>query len=107
MIGSSPTPMTPLATTDTPCVGTSRSNNNFCTRYTVTQTITSSEKETVCKVVLPAMTKVMVRQLATRDSFTSGELITSNMDDGIYNGVNTFDFKFETTEEKLRDAARS
>ncbi|CAN6565841.1 unnamed protein product [Malus baccata var. baccata] len=78
-----------------------------------TETVTSSVKDAFYKYVVPAMTKVKVRFVAAeascdvpfsynqRDTRTSGEIITSNIDDGVYNGVNTFDFKFESTEEKL------
>ncbi|KAB2595967.1 hypothetical protein D8674_031417 [Pyrus ussuriensis x Pyrus communis] len=78
-----------------------------------TETVTSSVKDALYKYVVPAMTMVKVRFVAAeascdvpfsytqRDTRTSGEIITSNIDDGVYNGVNTFDFKFESTEEKL------
>ncbi|KAH0980880.1 hypothetical protein GBA52_008057 [Prunus armeniaca] len=67
----------------------------------------------VYKVVLTAMAVVKVRLLATRASYdvpfsyteretlADGNIITNDMDDGVYYGTNTFNFKFETTEEKL------
>ncbi|KAL6289496.1 hypothetical protein ACE6H2_007006 [Prunus campanulata] len=74
--------------------------------------VTDSIKEAVCKVVVPAMTTVKVRLLATeawcdvpfysqRDTLTTGQTITSDKDDGVYTGVNTFDFNFDTRKEKL------
>ncbi|KAB2598024.1 hypothetical protein D8674_000944 [Pyrus ussuriensis x Pyrus communis] len=82
-------------------------------QFGVTETVTSSQKEVVYKVVLQAMTRVKVKYVAAeasfdvpfsytqRDTLMSGETITSNIDDGVYTGVNTFDFKFDNTEEKL------
>ncbi|XP_008245434.1 PREDICTED: uncharacterized protein LOC103343555 [Prunus mume] len=67
----------------------------------------------VYKVVLTAMAMVKVRLLATRASYdvpfsysehetlADGNIITNDMDDGVYCGTNTFNFKFETTGEKL------
>ncbi|CAL8119853.1 unnamed protein product [Prunus armeniaca] len=67
----------------------------------------------VYKVVLTAMAMVKVRLLATkasydvpfsytkRETLADGNIITNDMDDGVYCGTNTFNFKFETTEEKL------
>ncbi|CAB4299562.1 unnamed protein product [Prunus armeniaca] len=67
----------------------------------------------VYKVVLTAMAVVKVRLLATkasydvpfsyseRETLADGNIITNDMDDGVYCGTNTFNFKFETTEEKL------
>ncbi|ONI21903.1 hypothetical protein PRUPE_2G097800 [Prunus persica] len=67
----------------------------------------------VYKVVLPAMAMVKVRLLATkasydvpfsyteRETLADGKIITNDMDDGVYCGTNTFNFKFETTEKDL------
>ncbi|PQP96968.1 uncharacterized protein Pyn_18694 [Prunus yedoensis var. nudiflora] len=75
-------------------------------------TFTCSVNEVaVYKVVLTAMATVKVRLLATKASYdvpfsyterqtlADGTIITNDMDDGVYCGTNTFDFKFETTEE--------
>ncbi|PQQ00694.1 uncharacterized protein Pyn_40088 [Prunus yedoensis var. nudiflora] len=84
-------------------------------RKTGTATIfTCSVNEVaVYKVVLTAMAMVKVRLLATkasydvpfsytqRETLTGGQIITNDMDDGVYCGTNTFNFKLETTEEKL------
>uniref|UniRef100_A0A5B6Z2I7 Agglutinin domain-containing protein n=1 Tax=Davidia involucrata TaxID=16924 RepID=A0A5B6Z2I7_DAVIN len=77
---------------------TKESNTTLATTYTVT---------------VPPMTMVKVSLLATkgscdvpfsynqRDTLTNGQQITSTMDDGIYTGINCFNFKYETQEEKL------
>ncbi|KAM1069136.1 hypothetical protein ACFX15_001005 [Malus domestica] len=72
---------------------------------------TETLKEVVYKVVLQAMTRVKVKYVAAeasfnvpfsntqRDNLMSGEIISSNIDDGVYTGVNTFDFKCHSTEK--------
>ncbi|XP_008245435.1 PREDICTED: uncharacterized protein LOC103343556 [Prunus mume] len=84
-------------------------------RKTGTATIftCSVNEDAFYKVVLKAMAMVKVRLLATKASYdvpfsytqrvtlAGGKIITNDMDDGVYCGTNTFDFKFETTEEKL------
>ncbi|XP_068314876.1 uncharacterized protein [Pyrus communis] len=74
---------------------------------------TETLREVVYKVVLQAMTRVKVKYVAAEASFDvpfsdtqrdtpmSGEILSSNIDDGVYTGVNTFDFKCHSTEEKL------
>ncbi|KAK4275747.1 hypothetical protein QN277_018778 [Acacia crassicarpa] len=76
-------------------------------------TTTSTEVETVYKVTVPPMTMVTVSLLATtglcdvpfsytqRDTLTNGQQVTCNMDDGIYTGINSFNFKYETKQEDL------
>ncbi|KAA8544859.1 hypothetical protein F0562_019746 [Nyssa sinensis] len=71
--------------------------------------------ETVYKVTVPPMTVVKVSLLATkgscdvpfsysqRDTLMNGQEITSTMDDGVFTGVNYFNFKYETKQEKLCD----
>ncbi|XP_021817693.1 uncharacterized protein LOC110759863 [Prunus avium] len=84
-------------------------------RKTGTATIfTCSVNEVnVYKVVVTAMAMVKVKLLVTkasydvpfsytqRETLADGKRITNDMDDGVYCGTNTFNFKFETTEEKL------
>ncbi|XP_021817692.1 uncharacterized protein LOC110759862 [Prunus avium] len=84
-------------------------------RKTGTATIfTCSVNEVnVYKVVVTAMAMVKVKLLATkasydvpfsytqRETLADGIRITNDMDDGVYCGTNTFNFKFETTEEML------
>ena len=78
------------------------------------ETITStSVVETVYKVTVPPMSRVKVSLLATRgscdvpfsytqqDTLTNGKQITYNMDDGVYTGVNSYNFKYETQQEPL------
>ncbi|KAK4254442.1 hypothetical protein QN277_009826 [Acacia crassicarpa] len=86
----------------------------FSGAYQWGETKTSSTVvETVYKVTVPAMTMVTVSLLATvgscdvpfsytqHDTLTNGQPVTYNMDDGIYTGINSFNFKYETKQENL------
>ncbi|CAI9772399.1 unnamed protein product [Fraxinus pennsylvanica] len=79
---------------------------------TTTQTL-----ETTYKVIVPPRTGVRVCMLATKgscnvpfsytqhDTLTNGQKVTYHMDDGVYTGVNSYNFKYETKAETLcRDA---
>ncbi|KAI9078668.1 hypothetical protein K1719_039417 [Acacia pycnantha] len=78
-----------------------------------TNKTSSTILETVYKVIVPPMTKVTVSLLATmgscdvpfsytqRDTLTNGQQVTYNMDDDIYTGMNSFNFKYETKQETL------
>lgn len=69
--------------------------------------------ETVYKVTVPPNTKMTITLLATkgscdvpfsysqRDTLTNGMQVTRYLHDGIYTGINCFNFKYETKEEKL------
>ncbi|GFY94440.1 hypothetical protein Acr_09g0008860 [Actinidia rufa] len=69
--------------------------------------------ETVYKVTVPPMTMVRVSLLATkgscdvpfsytqRDTLINGRQTTHLMDDGVYTGMNCYNFKYETKQEKL------
>ncbi|KAI9112662.1 hypothetical protein K1719_016328 [Acacia pycnantha] len=75
--------------------------------------MSSDVLEPVYKVTVPPMTMVTVSLLTTRgscdvpfsytqrDTLTNGQQVTYNMDDGIYTGINSFNFKYETKQEKL------
>ena len=77
-----------------------------------TQTWTSTV-ETAYTAVVPPMTKVKVRLLATkgtcsvpfrytqRDILTDGEAVIESMEDGVYSGINCFNFRFETEHQPL------
>lgn len=77
-----------------------------------TESVTT-EMETVYNVTVPGMTRVIVKMIATqgscdvpfsytqRDTLTDGKIVVYNMDDGVYAGVNCFNIKYETKEEKL------
>ena len=77
-----------------------------------TESVTTT-MEAVCDVTVPAMTKVTVTMTATkascdvpfsytqRDILTNGKYVIYNLDDGVYKGVNAFNFKYQTKEEKL------
>ncbi|KAK4275745.1 hypothetical protein QN277_018776 [Acacia crassicarpa] len=89
-------------------------SNEFGGVYQWGETKTSSTVvETMCKVTVPPMTKVTMSLLATigscdvpfsytqRDTLINGQQVTYNMDDGIYTGINSFNLKLETKQEKL------
>ena len=73
----------------------------------------SKISEVVYKVTVPAMTQVKVSLLATKgscdvpfsyhqvDTLINGKIVDRTIDDGVYTGVNTYNFKYETKEEKL------
>ncbi|KAA8544868.1 hypothetical protein F0562_019737 [Nyssa sinensis] len=73
----------------------------------------STGVETVYTVTVPPMTMVKVSLLATkgscdvpfsysqRDTLISGQKITSTMDNGVYTGINCFNFKYETQQVNL------
>ncbi|KAJ9697187.1 hypothetical protein PVL29_009110 [Vitis rotundifolia] len=77
-----------------------------------TESVTTA-METVYNVTVPTMTKVTVSMIATqgscdvpfsysqRDTLTDGKNVVYNMDDGVYVGVNCFNVKYHTKEEKL------
>ncbi|RVW76460.1 hypothetical protein CK203_056871 [Vitis vinifera] len=77
-----------------------------------TESVTTA-METLYNVTVPAMTRVTVSMIATqgscdvpfsysqRDTLTDGKNVIYNMDDGVYNGVNCFNVKYQTKEEKL------
>ncbi|PQM36356.1 uncharacterized protein Pyn_38100 [Prunus yedoensis var. nudiflora] len=73
-----------------------------------------TEVETVCVVDVPAKSELKVRLLATtascdvpfsysrHDTRTNGQVhVTNDLDDGFYSGINAFNFKYNTKEEKL------
>ncbi|PQP96960.1 uncharacterized protein Pyn_18686 [Prunus yedoensis var. nudiflora] len=73
-----------------------------------------TEVETVCVVDVPAKSVLKVRLLATtascdvpfsysrHDTRTNGQVhVTNDLDDGFYSGINAFNFKYNTKEEKL------
>ncbi|PQP96967.1 uncharacterized protein Pyn_18693 [Prunus yedoensis var. nudiflora] len=69
--------------------------------------------ETLYKVVVPPMSKVKVSLMATRgscdvpfsytqqDTLTNGEQVTHTMDDGVYSGENSYNFKYVSKQESL------
>lgn len=73
-----------------------------------------TDVETVCMVAVPAVSVVKVRLLASkaacdvpfsysrRDTRINGEVhVTNDLDDGFYSGINAFNFKYDTQEEKM------
>ncbi|ONI21764.1 hypothetical protein PRUPE_2G087400 [Prunus persica] len=88
----------------------------FATEFQWGKTNTSeSELGTVHEVVVPPMSRVKVSLMATRgscdvpfsytqrDTLIDGTTVTQDMDDGVYTGVNSYNFKFETKQESLCD----
>ncbi|KAM7500030.1 hypothetical protein LguiA_024444 [Lonicera macranthoides] len=73
----------------------------------------STELETIYQVTVPPMSKVKVSLFATmsscdvpfsyrqRDVLVTGETVTYNLDDGVYHGVDSYNFRYESHEEKL------
>ncbi|KAF7142853.1 hypothetical protein RHSIM_Rhsim05G0011200 [Rhododendron simsii] len=74
---------------------------------------TENQVESDYMVPVPPMTKVTVSLLATqgscdvpfsytqRDTLMNGEQVIQNLDDGVYTGINCFNFYYDTKEEKL------
>ncbi|KAE9448825.1 hypothetical protein C3L33_19265, partial [Rhododendron williamsianum] len=74
---------------------------------------TENQVETEYTIKVPPMSKVMVSLLATmgscdvpfsytqRNTLMNGKQVICNLDDGIYTGINSFNFVYETEEEKL------
>jgi hypothetical protein len=85
-------------------------NGSYTWGATKSQTEQHSNEE---EVEVPAHTEVTVRVVATEgtceipfsymqeDILTSGEKVVTKMDDGIYRGVNSYDFKTELTDKKI------
>lgn len=73
----------------------------------------STELETIYAVTVPPMSTIRVSLFATmsscdvpfsytqRDVLVNGEPVTYNMDDGVYHGVESYNFRYESHEEKL------
>ncbi|XP_037431734.1 uncharacterized protein LOC119298435 [Triticum dicoccoides] len=74
---------------------------------------TTASKEASYQAVVPPMTKVTIRAAVTqasvdvpfsytqRDILTTGEVVTYKMDDGLFTGMNNYNFQFETTQEPI------
>ncbi|KAL5204913.1 hypothetical protein ABZP36_009784 [Zizania latifolia] len=73
----------------------------------------TTEQQIEYEVTVPPMTKVTVSLIASKgscdvpfsykqqDVLYDGRVVTYDMDDGIYTGINCYDFKYETKEEKI------
>ncbi|KAJ9697200.1 hypothetical protein PVL29_009122 [Vitis rotundifolia] len=69
--------------------------------------------ESLYTVTVPPMTRVTVSMIATqgscnvpfsysqRDTLTNGKIFIHNIDDGVFTGINCYNFKYKTEEEKL------
>ncbi|KAM3316487.1 hypothetical protein ACQJBY_034541 [Aegilops geniculata] len=74
---------------------------------------TTASQEASYQAVVPPMTKVTVRAAVTqgsvdvpfsytqRDILTTGEVVTYKMDDGLFTGMNNYNFQFEATQEPI------
>ncbi|KAG8090127.1 hypothetical protein GUJ93_ZPchr0011g28269 [Zizania palustris] len=89
-------------------------NNEFSADYKWGSTIEkSTEQEIVYEVTVPPKTRVTVSLIASqgscdvpfsykqKDVLYDGQTVTYDMDDGIYTGINCYDFKYETKEENI------
>ncbi|KAG8090129.1 hypothetical protein GUJ93_ZPchr0011g27508 [Zizania palustris] len=88
--------------------------NEFSGEYKWGSTLKETTKQQIeYEVTVPPKTKVTVSLIASKascdvpfsykqeDALYDGRVVTYDMDDGIYNGINCYDFKYETKEEKI------
>ncbi|KAI8553380.1 hypothetical protein RHMOL_Rhmol05G0011200 [Rhododendron molle] len=86
----------------------------FAGKYEWGETVsTENAVETEYTITVPPMSKVTVSLLATqgscdvpfsytqRDTLMDGKQVIYNLDDGVYTGINSFNFFYETKQEKL------
>ncbi|KAF7142676.1 hypothetical protein RHSIM_Rhsim05G0011500 [Rhododendron simsii] len=86
----------------------------FTGKYEWGETVsTENAVETEYTITVPPMSKVTVSLLATqgscdvpfsytqRDTLMDGKQVIYNLDDGVYTGINCFNFFYETKQEKL------
>ncbi|KAG5547073.1 hypothetical protein RHGRI_012938 [Rhododendron griersonianum] len=86
----------------------------FIGKYQWGKTVsTENTVETEYTITVPPMSKVTVSLLATqgscdvpfsysqRDTLMDGKQVIYNFDDGVYTGINSFNFFYETKQEKL------
>ncbi|KAG8090077.1 hypothetical protein GUJ93_ZPchr0011g27430 [Zizania palustris] len=89
-------------------------NTEFSGEYKWGSTLEkTTEQQTEYEVIVPPKTRVIVRLIASRgtcdvpfsykqqDVLYDGHVVTYDMNDGIYTGVNCYNFNYETTEEKI------
>lgn len=75
--------------------------------------VKTTTQEVNYEAVVPPMTKVTLRAAVTqgsvdvpfsytqRDVLVTGEVVTTRMDDGMFSGINNYNFNYETTEESI------
>ncbi|KAG8090123.1 hypothetical protein GUJ93_ZPchr0011g28206 [Zizania palustris] len=73
----------------------------------------TTEQQIEYELIVPPMSKVTVSLIASKascdvpfsykqeDVLYDGRVVTYDMDDGIYTGINCYDFKYETKEENI------
>ncbi|XP_058215691.1 uncharacterized protein LOC131326823 [Rhododendron vialii] len=89
-------------------------STEFTGNYEWGETVsTESAVETEYTITVPPMSKVTVSLLATqgscsvpfsytqRDTLMNGKQVIHDFDDGVYTGINSFNFFYETKQEKL------
>lgn len=89
-------------------------SNEFTGSYNWGSTIEkTTSQEVEYQVTVPPRTKVTVRLIASqgscdvpfsyeqRDILVDGQDLTQNLEDGIYTGINCYDFRYEVEEEKM------
>ncbi|CAL4896494.1 unnamed protein product [Urochloa decumbens] len=88
--------------------------HEFSASYTWGESVSEMEEQSVqYDLPVPAYTKVTLRMMGRQgscdvpfsyyqeDILTDGQKVVNKFDDGIYHGVNSYDFTSEVTEEKL------
>ncbi|KAG8090118.1 hypothetical protein GUJ93_ZPchr0011g28092 [Zizania palustris] len=88
--------------------------NEFSGEYKWSSSVEKTTEEQIeYEVTVPPMTKVTVSLIASKascdvpfsykqeDSLYDGRVVTYDMNDGIYSGVNCYDFKYDTKEENI------
>ncbi|KAF7135632.1 hypothetical protein RHSIM_Rhsim08G0035600 [Rhododendron simsii] len=108
--------VTTTITTGVPLIakGEIEISTEFSSEYQWGNTVTTeTEVESQYTITVPPMSKVTVSLLATqgtcdvpfsytqRDTLMSGEQVVYNKDDGVYTGINSFNFFYETIQENL------
>lgn len=108
--------VTTTITTGVPLIakGEIEISTEFTSEYQWGGTVTTeTEVESVYTITVPPMSKVKVSVLATqascdvpfnytqRDTLMSGEQVVYNKDDGVYTGINSYNFYYEAKQENL------
>ncbi|KAG5538538.1 hypothetical protein RHGRI_019201 [Rhododendron griersonianum] len=94
--------------------GTVEVSTEFTGEYQWGETVTTEhEVRTEYTTTVPPMSKVTISLLATqgscdvpfsytqRDTLMNGNVVINNLDDGVYTGINNFNFFYQTKQEEL------
>ncbi|XP_066357682.1 uncharacterized protein [Miscanthus floridulus] len=90
--------------------------SEYSSSYTWGDSMTNTvEHSMIYEVIVPPKTKVTLRPLVTEatcevpfsyhqeDVLTDGQKVVYKLDDGIYRGVNSYNFRYDITEESFED----